>query len=170
IRRRTMRTDIDRRIVSVILRGRIITPRRIPVAVVPVIVTATDQLDPVKVRVVPVSVVPLRMVGTEDLILGALPAFASADAVALIKRCGRDLIRSWLRTKTRVLRLDSLDRLRIRLFLRIRLVTRRVGLVSLRTPSRGVPNCACGSRTRRLIRGLSFIRCAALFLALLRSE
>ena len=44
-----MRTDIDRRIVGVILRGRIVTPRRVPIAVVPVIVTTSDQLDPSEV-------------------------------------------------------------------------------------------------------------------------
>ena len=139
-----MRTDIDRRIVSVIFRGRIITPRRIPIARIPVIVTATNQLDPIKVRVVPALVVALRMVGTVDLILRALPLFASADAVALIERYGRDLIWSWLRATISVLGLDFLDGLRIRLFrLRIRLVNLRVRPVCLR----------CGRSFRLLMLG-----------------
>src|SRR5438874_13315885 len=105
------------------------------------------------------------MVRTEDLIFWALPLFASADAVALVERYGRDLIWSWLRAKISVLGLDFLDGLRIRLFrlrirlvhLRIRLVSLQIRLVSLRRgcTSRGLPNRAGGSRARWLIRGRS---------------
>src|SRR5207245_2700880 len=42
VRRFSTVTHIDRGIVGIILGRRIVTPRRIPVAVVPVIVTATD--------------------------------------------------------------------------------------------------------------------------------
>ena len=56
------------------------------------------------------------MVGPEDLVLRALPLFASADAVALTERDSRDLVWFWLRVKTSVLSFDFLDRLWVRLF------------------------------------------------------
>src|SRR5438477_4768625 len=42
IRRFSTVTHIDRGIVGIILGPRIVTPRRIPIAVIPIIVTATD--------------------------------------------------------------------------------------------------------------------------------
>src|SRR5262249_30816420 len=93
----------------------------------------------------------------------------SADPVALIKRCGRDLIWSWLRAKIRVLRFDFLNGLRIRLFLRIQLVNWRIRPVYLwRTCSPVVLlTLVSGSWTRRLVSGFSFIRRVALFVPLL---
>src|SRR5262245_64635550 len=100
---------------------------------------------------VPIAIVPLRIVGTEDLILRALPLLASADAAALIERYRRDLIRFWLRAKTRVLRFDSLDPLRIRSFLRIQLVRLGVRLVRLRRScSTGLLTLARGRKSTRL--------------------
>src|SRR5205085_5115009 len=69
IRRLGPMTDIDRRIISIILGARIVTPRRIPVAAVPVVVTATDQLDALVTRVVPIPIVPFRMIRTKRFVL-----------------------------------------------------------------------------------------------------
>src|SRR5207247_4839223 len=50
VRRLSTMTHINRAIVSIILGPRIITPSRIPIAVVAVIVYVTDQLYPVVMR------------------------------------------------------------------------------------------------------------------------
>src|SRR6266446_4482806 len=55
-------THINRGIVSIILGARIVTPCRIPVAVVPVIVTATDQLHAGVTRAVPAPIMTFRMI------------------------------------------------------------------------------------------------------------
>src|SRR6202011_2179644 len=62
VRRLSTMTHIDRGIVGIILGARIVTPSRIPVAVVPIIVTATDQLHALVTRVVPVPIMPFRMI------------------------------------------------------------------------------------------------------------
>src|SRR5438132_5187961 len=55
-------THIDRGIVGIILGARIVTPCRIPVAVVPVIVTAADQLHAGVMRAVPAPIMTFRMI------------------------------------------------------------------------------------------------------------
>ena len=61
---------------------------------------------------------PFRAIGTEYFILGPLPAFTSLNPVILIVGDGRNLLRLWLRTKIRVLRLDLLHLLLIGLLFR----------------------------------------------------
>src|SRR5205814_3208437 len=73
VRRLSTMTHVDRAIVSIILGPRIITPSRIPVPVVPVVVTATDQLYPVVTRPIPTLVVPFRTIRAEYFILRTLP-------------------------------------------------------------------------------------------------
>src|SRR5207237_10695673 len=63
---------------------------------------------------------PFRAIGTEYLILRTLPALTSLNPIVLVVSDGRNLLRLWLRTKTRVLRLDLLHFLRIGLGLRPR--------------------------------------------------
>src|SRR5437660_5514724 len=113
-----MLTDIDRSVVGIILRRRIVTPCRIPVAGVPEVVTATDQLHTVVMRSIPALIVPFRMIRAEYFVLWTLPAFASLNPTALIKRNRRNLLRLWLRTEVRVLRFDLLHLLRVRLLRR----------------------------------------------------
>src|SRR5207244_1021641 len=119
-------THIDRAIVSIILGTKIVTPSRIPVAVVPVIVTATDQLYPVVTRPIPTLVVPFRTIQAEYFILRTLPLITSLNPIVLVVGNCRNLLRFWLRTKIRVLRLDLLHLLRSRLLRR-----RRISLSSL---------------------------------------
>src|SRR5437762_11146667 len=108
-------THIDRSVVGIIFGRRIVTPCRIPVAVVPEVVTATDQLHAVVMRSVPALIVPFRTIRAEYFVLRTLPAFASLNPTALIKRNRRNLLRLWLCTEVRVLRFDLLHLLRVRL-------------------------------------------------------
>src|ERR1700731_3124088 len=117
---------IDRSIVSIILGLRTVTPCRIPVAVVPIIVTATDQLDAVVMRPIPTLVVPFRMIRSEYFVLRTLPAIASFNSIALAERDRGNPVRSRLRAETCVLRLDLLHLLRIRLLDRGPRISRRV--------------------------------------------
>src|SRR5258707_679635 len=79
IRRLSTVTHIDRAIVDIILGRRTVTPGRIPVAAVPVIVTATDQLHPGVVRPIPTLVMPFRVIGAEYFILRTPPALTSLN-------------------------------------------------------------------------------------------
>src|SRR4029077_19331315 len=88
---------------------------RIPVAVVPKVVTATDQLYTVVMRSIPALIVPFRMIRAEHFVLRTLPLFASLNPIILIVRNRRNLLRLRLRTKVRMLRLDLLHLLLIRL-------------------------------------------------------
>src|SRR6476646_8871953 len=103
-----MVTHIDRGIVGIILGGRIVAPRRIPVVVVPVIVTATDQLHAIVMRVVPAPIVPFRMIRAEYFVLPTLPLVASLDPIILGERDRRNLLWLRLRLEVRVLCLDLL--------------------------------------------------------------
>ena len=118
--------DIDRRVVSIVLGLRAVTPCRIPVAVVPIIITATDQLDAVVMRMVPVPIVPFRMIRTVDFVLRTLPAIASLNPIVRAERDCWNSVRPRLSTEIRVLlfdllrlRLDLLHLLRIRFDRRI---------------------------------------------------
>src|ERR1700680_2550660 len=126
VRRLSTLTHIDRSIVSIILGRRTVTPCRIPVAAVPVIITATDQLDAAVMRPVPALLVPFRTIRAEYFVLRTLPPFASLNPIALAKRDRRNLLRLWLRMKTRVLRPDLLNLLRLRLLRRARPFSSRV--------------------------------------------
>src|SRR5437763_4956897 len=108
-------THIDRSVVGIIFGRRIIAPCRKPVPVIPEVVTTTDQLHAVVMRSIPALIVPFRMIRAEYFVLRTLPAFASLNPTALIKRNRRNLLRLWLRTEVRVLRFDLLHLLRIRL-------------------------------------------------------
>src|SRR5438034_5473129 len=132
IRRLSTVTRIDRSVVGIIFGRRIVTPCRIPVAVVPVIVTATDQLHAPVMRSIPAPIVPFRMIRAEYFVLRTLPLFASLDPIILIECNRRNLLRLWLRMEARVLRFHLLYLLRIRL-LRPR-------------PRRSRPRCRSSSR------------------------
>src|SRR5260370_38060667 len=103
-----MMTHIDRGIVGIIFGRRIITPRRIPVAVVPVIITATDQLDAGVMRAVPAPIVPFRMVRTVYFVLRPLPAFASLDPIALAEGNRWNFVRPRFPAEVHMLLLDLL--------------------------------------------------------------
>ncbi len=67
---------------------------------------------------IPALVVPFWMIRTEYFVLVALPVFASFNPMVLVESNRLDLLRLWLCTEARVLRLDLLHLLRIR-FLRL---------------------------------------------------
>ena len=117
---------IDRSIVSIIFGRRIVTPRRIPVAAVHVIVAATDQLHAAVMRPVPALVVAFRMIRAKHFVLLALPTIASFNSITRIERDRRNHIRPRLRVEIYVLRLDLLHLLRIGLLGRELFVDRRV--------------------------------------------
>src|SRR5439155_1138153 len=140
VRRLSTLTHIDRSIVGIILGRRIVTPRRIPVAVVPVVITATDQFHAVVTRPIPTLIVPFRMIRAEYVVLRTLPLIASLNPIVLIVRDRRNLLRLWLRAEVRVLRLDLLHLLRIGLgLLPARYISRRVLLAGCRNRW----SCAC---------------------------
>src|SRR5262245_36740044 len=120
-------------------------------------------------RMIPARIVPFWTIRTEYFVLRTLPRFASLNPAVLVKSNRLNLLRFWLRAKIRVLRLDFLNSLRIRLFLRIQLVSWRIRPVWLWRASRPVVllTLISGSWTRRLIRILRFIGRAALFVGLL---
>ena len=101
-------TDIDRGIVSIIFVPRIIAPRRIPIAVVPVVVTATDQLYPSEMRVIPATVVPFRMIRSIYFVLRTLPAIASLKPKVRVERDRRNFVRASLGVEVYVLLFDLL--------------------------------------------------------------
>ena len=101
-------THIDRSIVSIILGRRTVTPCREPVAGIPEVITATDQLHAVVMRVIPTLVVPFRMIRAECLVLRALPLIASLDPIILVEGNRRNLVRPWLGAEIRVLLFDLL--------------------------------------------------------------
>src|SRR5439155_10261164 len=151
IRRLSAVTHIDRCIVGIIFGRRIVTPCRIPVTVVPIVVTATDQLHAVVTRPIPTLIVPFRMIRAEYVVLRTLPLIASLNPIVLIVGNRRNLLRLWLRTKVRVLRLDLLSLrldllhlLRVRFLRRGRRTSRRV----LRAGCRNCGSCAYGCRRR----------------------
>src|SRR5207245_11701522 len=115
IRRLRVVTHIDRSVVGIIFGRRIVTPCRIPVAAVPVVVTATDQLHAAVMRSIPALIVPFRMLRAEYCILRTLPAITSFNPIILVEGNRRTLLRLWLRTEVRVLRFDLLHLLRVRL-------------------------------------------------------
>src|SRR5436305_4948778 len=110
-----MLPHIDRSVVGIILCRRIVTPCRIPVAVVPEVVTATDQLHAVVTRAIPSLIVPFRMIRAEHFVLSTLPVFASFNPMILVVANRRNLLWPWLCTEVCVLRLDLLHLLRFRL-------------------------------------------------------
>src|SRR2546422_1514239 len=175
IRRLSVVTHIDRSVVGIIFGRRIVTPCRIPVAVVPEVVTATDQLHAVVMRSVPALIVPFRTIRSEYFVLRPLPAFASLNPTALVKRNRRNLLRFWLRTEVRVLRFDLLHLLRIGLLRLGPHISLRVLLAgwqswSWRSCSRFRPR-RCRSGFRRCLRtwGRRFHSFPALLRLLLRT-
>src|SRR5438270_13084224 len=137
-----MLTDINRSIIGVIFRRRTVTPRRKPVAVVEVVVTATDQFNTGIMRMIPTLIVPFRMIGTEYFVLLALPVFTSFDMMVLVESNRLNLLRFWLRVEVCVLRFDLLHLLWFRLF---RLYP-RLSLRVLLDASRSWRSCAGFSR------------------------
>src|SRR5438477_4024685 len=136
-------TYIDRRVISIILGARIVTPRRIPIAVVPIIVTATDQLDALVTRVVPAAIMSFRMIRTEHFVLRTRPAIASLNPKIHVERDRWNFVRPRLRFEIRVLLfdllhvlLDLLHLLRIGLGNRAASSPSRAGYTSPRLPSR----------------------------------
>src|SRR6266480_3730045 len=150
VRRLSTLTHIDRSIVGIILGRRIVTPRRIPVAVIPVVITATYQFHTVVTRPIPTLIVPFRMIRAEYVVLRTLPLIASLNPIVLIVGNRRNLLRLWLRTKVRVLRLDLLSlRLDLLHLLRIGLLpARHISRRVLRAGCRNCGSCACGCRRR----------------------
>src|SRR5207302_9557345 len=101
-------TNIDRGIVGIILGARIVTPCRIPVTIVPVIVTATDQLHAGVMRAVPAPIMPFRMIRSDYFVLRTLPALASLIPITLVERDRRNFVRSRLGFEIHVLLFDLL--------------------------------------------------------------
>src|SRR5207237_2225466 len=101
-------TNIDRGIVGIILGARIVTPGRIPIAVVPVIVTATDQLHAGVMRAVPAPIMPFRMIRSEYFVLRPLPALASLNPITLVERDRWNFVGSRLCFEIHVLLFDLL--------------------------------------------------------------
>src|SRR6266498_2640977 len=178
IRRLSAVTHIDRSVVGIIFGRRIVTPCRIPVAVVPEVVTATDQLHAVVTRPIPALIVPFGMIRAEHFILRTLPLFASLNPIILVEGNRRNLLRLWLRTEVRVLRFDLLHLLRIRLLRCAHPFSSRVLLAGCRHGRSCTCRCrwrrSCACRSRRLCRS-STRRCLRVcgrrfhsFLALLR--
>src|SRR5439155_21605543 len=91
------------------------TPCQIPVAAVPVVVTATDQLHAIVIRSIPALIVPFRIIRAEYFVLRTLPAITSFNPIILVEGNRRNLLRLWLCTEVRVLRFDLLHLLRVRL-------------------------------------------------------
>src|SRR6476619_3617860 len=101
---------------------------------------------------------PFRVIGAEYFILRTLPAFTSLNPIILVVGDGRNLLRLWLRTKIRVLRLDLLYFLLIGLLFRppcyisLSLLRRYISLCFLMGGGRhsrsntGGRSCRCGSR------------------------
>src|SRR5438552_15431177 len=175
IRRFRAVTHIDRSVVGIIFGRRIVNPCRIPVAVVPEVVTATDQLHAVVMRSVPALIVPFRTIRAEYFVLRTLPAFASLNPTALVKRHRRNLLRFWLRTEVRVLRFYLLHVLRFGLLRLGPHISLRVLLAgwrnwSWRSCSRFRPR-RCRSGFRRCLRtwGRRFHSFPALLRLLLRT-
>src|SRR4029453_8252736 len=104
IRRLSTLTHIDRSIISIIRGGRIVTPCRIPVAVVKVVVTATDQLHAAVTRSIPALIAPFRTIRAEYFVLRTLPLFAPLNPITLVEANRRNLLRLWLRAEISVLR------------------------------------------------------------------
>src|SRR5437870_13443769 len=97
IRRLRVVTHIDRSVVGIIFGRRIVTPCRIPVAVVPEVVTATDQLLAIVTRSIPALLVPFGMIRAEHFLLRTLPLFASLTPFFQFEANRRNLLRLWLR-------------------------------------------------------------------------
>src|SRR5207244_11676211 len=152
IRRFSAVTHIDRSVLGIIFGRRIVTPCRIPVAVVPEVVTATDQLHAIVTRSIPALIVPFGMIRAEHFILRTLPLFASLNPIILVEGNRRNLLRLWLRAKVRMLRFDLLHLLRVRL---LRLGP-HIRLCVLLARCRNGRSCTCrsgrGCRSSRCLR------------------
>src|SRR5206468_6534141 len=133
VRRLSTVTDINRSVVGIILSRRTVTPCRVPVAVVPVVVTATDQLHTIVMRVIPALIVPFRMIRAKYFVLRTLPVFGSLNPIILVVGNRRNLLRLRLRTEVRVLRFDLLHLLRVRLLRLAPSVSLRVLLTACQT-------------------------------------
>src|SRR5581483_5105418 len=107
---------IDWGIVCIIGVALIVTPGRIPIAVVEVIVTASDQFNAMIALMIIVSIVPFRMIRTKDFVLRALPLLGAGDPVILLKRDRGSFVRARLRFETCMLLFDLLDLLRLDAF------------------------------------------------------
>src|SRR6478752_4048370 len=98
---------------------------------------------------------PFRVIGAEYFILRTLPAFTSLNPITLVESDGRNLLRLWLRTKIRVLRLDLLHLLLIGLLFRPRcyislsLFSRYISLSLLMGSCRHSRSSTRASRRRR---------------------
>src|SRR5438876_3334299 len=108
-----MLTDIDRRIVSIILSRRTVAPRWEPISIVEEIITASDQLHTVVTRSIPSLIMPFRMIRAEYLVMLTLPAITSFNPMVLVESNRLNLLRLWLCAEARVLRFDLLHLLRI---------------------------------------------------------
>src|SRR5262249_12479874 len=106
-------TNIDRSVVRIVCDTGIVAPCRVPVAVVPKVPTAGDQLDSSITRSIPALIVPFRMIGTEHFVSRPYPALAACDPIGRVECHGRSNIRFRLGFETSVLLFDLLDLLRL---------------------------------------------------------
>src|SRR5438477_2914633 len=158
-------THIGGGIIGIILGRRIVAPRRIPVAAVPVKVTATDQLHARVTRPIPELVMPFRMIRAEYFVLRTLPLIGSLNSIILLEGNRRYLLRLGLCAESRVLlfdlrclRLDLLHLLRLHLLRRGRRTNRR-GCLS-RCRGRSSPRCSrCRCRCWRCTHRSRSSRC-----------
>ena len=102
-------SGVDRAVIGIVLGAGIVTPSRIPVAIIEVVVAATDQNDLGKVRVIPTGVMPGRLVSTKDFILRSLPMLGVHDAMVLIERYRFNFLGFCLRMEVGVRGLDLLN-------------------------------------------------------------
>src|SRR5262249_23488582 len=98
--------NIDRSVVGIIRGSGIVTPGRIPVAVIEEIIACGDQLDPVVALMMPTAIVPFRMIRTEHFVPRTLPAFAVCNPEIRIELHRRRAIGARLRLETCVLLFD----------------------------------------------------------------
>ena len=113
VRRQRLGADINRRIIGVILVGRVVTPSRKPIAIVEVVRAAGNDFDAGVMGVIPALVMPRWVVGAKHFILRALPLLGSADPVALVEGDGRNFLWIRLGLEIGVLCPDLLHNLRI---------------------------------------------------------
>src|SRR5262249_52836935 len=102
-------TNIDRSVVGIVCGAGIVAPCRVPIAAVPKVPTAGDQLDSSITRSIPTLIVPFRMIRTEYFVLRTLPALAAFDPIVRVECHGRSNIWFRLGFETSVLLFDLLN-------------------------------------------------------------
>jgi len=82
---------VNRAIIWVVRKGRIVTPGRTPIAGIPKILATADQNDAVVIAVPPTLIVPLASVVLENGVVLTLPVLTALNAIVLLERRALDL-------------------------------------------------------------------------------